>query len=977
MKKRVFSLFLALSFLLSVVTPLIGAAEGTGSEVYPEIDESEYNKLYVQDGLFFAADFFRLNEHWGGTLPEMPTLPITWDNYEYKKKISIFYDANGDGVEQPTEIYYLVDVFTDANANGERDDGEVIRAVECFGDANANGERDEDEGTYIAIESWTDTNEDGVRNKDEATYEPIPLIEGEEGEEPTEPWTEATYATTSTFVDLTKLENRVVTQNGIAKGWTPEFSAAISNYQMQFRLLFSSFTYVAKTRIDEEGDPFNSYLTIGVASFGTKDYQDQTGEKQKATFTLKNGFVRVGHQTANCMLRVSNIPYEGLITADLVVAQPTALDHHIFTLRDSALYMTASSNAVLFKQIRDYGNGGTSSYTLPGATLLVPQGKPFPLTIQQNRTADYDAGTAALLTSAWSNNLEIAKDIPTNDKNTGLGGACIVGNYATANIETDFYAFRFYDRALTAAERRQNHMADLCKYFRIDISEMTRLSENEIAFIAQGEIQDLTFTSTREEIAAAIKERLDFLLDGSFHGEGEARDAFRAAVVAGEIDANEVRALPAANQAEVYAALAALAEGATAEEKQAAVDAAVDAILQRDYANYPEREPVLSAAAFFEGKTLSTAAERFRAIAMNVDADLSALVGVDEVILEHLYESFADVDAELPSLQPIVQKRLDETLADYKVRYLGEALADDLLAFVGYQMTTTGALGARALYTVDTAILRRLEEAGYTVNFGALFHTLGNAAALGVTKENGTYVPKVSGSQMAAAYKTGLGYLADPNLYGGTYGGAPCFAYERMTENAAERLIFSAYVVLERAGQEDTFYYETPDHKTFQTTPTLKNFATHYKNKLGVAFPNMQKILTSGKDTVTKTSLYLGGANLTEYRVVIEDAHEDMATKYIAAIKAVTNVTVRSLNAADVPEGDTMLIRFVKGTENVFTRAADGSIVFTYNGTATAGAAALSAAFATPDLFEEEGRTQKIAICFLKAGEALSASTEK
>ena len=71
-----------------------------------------------------------------------------------------------------------------------------------------------------------------------------PGIEGEEGEEPTEPWTEATYATTSTFVDLTKLENRVVTQNGIAKGWTPEFSAAISNYQMQFRLLFSSFTYV-------------------------------------------------------------------------------------------------------------------------------------------------------------------------------------------------------------------------------------------------------------------------------------------------------------------------------------------------------------------------------------------------------------------------------------------------------------------------------------------------------------------------------------------------------------------------------------------------------------------------------------------------------------------------------------------------------------------------------------------------------------
>ena len=974
MKKRFLSLLLTLSLLLAGAAPLSVLAEGTDPVVYPEIDESEYNKLYVQDGLFFAADFFRLNEHWGEELPAMPTVPISWDNYEYKTYIRVFYDANGNGTEDSGETHYVVELWNDANGDGQRDDDELTRAVEFFTDENENGKRDEGEVVY-KTEAWTDADADGIRDKDEAVYTEVSVTDvngnGEVDDD------ELVFCQSSTFVDLTKIENRVVMDGETPKGWTPAFSAAIKSYRGMMEKIFSDFTYKATVRIDEEdGEEYSSYLTIGLSSFGDKNYQDQTGEKQATTFTFQNGFIRIGYQTANCMVRVSNIPYEGLLTADLVVAQPTPLEQHIFTLRDSALRLSANAAGVRFTSVADYGNGSSTSCALPGATLTVPQGKPFAMTIQQDRTVNAEAGTAALLTSAWSNNLTLAKDVPTTDKNTGINGVCIVGNFATAGIESDFYAFRFYDRSLTAAERRQNHMADLCKYFRIDISEMVNLTENEIAFIAQGAVQDLDFTSSREEIAAAIAERVKFLLDDSFLGEGEARDAFRAAVVAGKIDANEVRALGATHQAEVYAAFAACPEGASDEELQAAVDAAVDAILLRDYATYPEREPVLSATAFFEGKDLSPAAERFYSIAKNANADLAALRDVDEVILEHLYESFADVDAELPSLQPILQKRLEETLADYRVRYLGEALADELLSFVGYQITVTGELGARALYTVDTAVLTQLEEAGYTVHFGALFHNSGNAAALKVEKVDGNYAPTVRGSQLAAAYKTG-GYLTDEALYGGTYNGAPCFAYERMTDNAAERLMFSAYVALEHEDWETPIHYELPERESFTTTPTLTNLAKHYKNKLGVAFPNMQKLVASGKDTVTKTSLYLDGMNLTEYRVVLEEEHEAMAEKYLAAVKAATGVTVRSVEAEAIPAGDTMLLRFVKGTKNAFTKAADGSLVFTYNATAEAGAAALGAAFADVVELSEEGETLKVAICFMKLGASLSAPAAK
>ena len=55
---------------------------------------------------------------------------------------------------------------------------------------------------------------------------------------------------------------------------------------------------------------------------------------------------------------------------------------------------------------------------------------------------------------------------------------------STRGMDSHLYAYRYYDRALTVAEMKQNHLADLIKWFRMDIELMSALSDAELAEIA-------------------------------------------------------------------------------------------------------------------------------------------------------------------------------------------------------------------------------------------------------------------------------------------------------------------------------------------------------------------------------------------------------------------------------------------------------------------------------------------------------------
>ena len=114
MKKRILALLLLAVMIVSAlpltVLPVLAAEE---EEIVYE--EKDYNALYVQDGLAFAADFFRTNQYWnpdGATDYTVPVAPL--------RQTAYWHDANGNGEKDDGEVFDFTnaDVRTAAQTAG-------------------------------------------------------------------------------------------------------------------------------------------------------------------------------------------------------------------------------------------------------------------------------------------------------------------------------------------------------------------------------------------------------------------------------------------------------------------------------------------------------------------------------------------------------------------------------------------------------------------------------------------------------------------------------------------------------------------------------------------------------------------------------------------------------------------------------------------------------------------------------------------
>jgi hypothetical protein len=95
---------LVMALPLSVLPSLAAAEEKT-------FEEADYNALYVQDGLAFAADFFRTNQYWnpdGATDYTVPVAPI--------RRTDHWHDADGDGVKDEGEVFDFTNADVQAQA---------------------------------------------------------------------------------------------------------------------------------------------------------------------------------------------------------------------------------------------------------------------------------------------------------------------------------------------------------------------------------------------------------------------------------------------------------------------------------------------------------------------------------------------------------------------------------------------------------------------------------------------------------------------------------------------------------------------------------------------------------------------------------------------------------------------------------------------------------------------------------------------
>ena len=787
---------------------------------------------------------------------------------------------------------------------------------------------------------------------------------------PTAPYLLTEYDYKGTKVDFTVEANRLKYDgSGAATGFSAAYSAAISKYKAELEEILNTFVYVSKTPtayLDlelEEGETlpitsFGAYLP----SYGVNSWNDADGLYQTAGFAFGDGYLQPNRQMTSQYVTFRNIPGTGGFTAQYAGLCDT--NGELATIRDIRIHSTAANGYRTFDQVLGYnGLNENKTYNLTSPVkIAMEESASYTLSLFSDRKNV--EGAYSTVMTAHINGTEILKDLKLNDNNGGGVPNTLFGYHTTGGR---LYAVRYYEGTLTDAQRARNHLADLCKYFRLDITGIDALHENDLGYLA-GRLAAYTFTDDRAEVKAVFEGALSYLLEDSIVGSGAAYETFRNAILAGEIDASTVRALPAAYQGEVFTAYAnLLASNPTADAatRQAAIEAAVTAVLTTHFGDYYGKTPEVTAEDFFTSTTLSAAAAHFKEVAEANALDLKSLVGVDTAILEHLYASFADVVPSVPSLSAVLQKRLVDTLAAYKERYFGESVIDSLLSFHGYQLTMKGDTGARAVYTVNTDVLAALEAKGYTVTFGSLF-TAGSTAPT-VKREGNAYVPASDAIKTETVYKTGTGYAG--NHF--TLLGKKAFAYEYMTNNAQEAIAFSAYAVVERAGEEPVLYYFAAKGANIKTVSvTLKQLASTCSNKNGIVYPNVQKLLARSTATEAAPTVYIDSENLTEFRPVLESDHKTMVNLFRKEIAAATSAPSAMPSVKPEDATGTRLIRFAHGDKVSLTKAADGSLLFTYvKGQEDAAAEILEKLLAVTVDIAEEGASMKLPTCFLTLGE--------
>ena len=927
--KRLISLFLALLLALPLALPIFAVeAEGESETlVYPAISEADYNKLYVQGDLAMAADFFKMNEHWNldGTVYKVPVGPSLNTAFQY--------DIDGDGTAESYDLTKAENRALKVTAEDDENKGKTLYEVA----------RAEWRTAYVAFMNdtflWTDPT--GMRfsvygnnnNNEAKEFAPIDAAKG-----------------------FMQFRSDYHASGGIVFAGLSATTESTAQMVVSFGaekasgtpLLFHNIRpYVNKTADEvyffhSNGTSFNS-TQFGGWYYTTKDT------------------VRIAEYTSQTAARAA---IKEAAEASAEALQAAEADGATYTAAP-AKNANGSNNQNIYEVKKTVAGTATVVETYevkserhPEHTLLatpsftISSKTPFTMTHSlMLREGDDDYMLRTEYGTVFSDTAQYGAEHNTNFDN----GNHYIG-YSSQSMGLQMYAYRHYYRVLTDLELKQNHFADLCKWFRLDVTplyetvadELTlTASEAEINFLS-AHLAGYTFNDEREVVATALAEAIAAWI---FEGEGEAFDLFVSDIEAGRIDGAGVRALPESYHAEIYEAYKTFVDAnANAEAKalQGAVDAAVAAILSKDYGDYYEKAPALTAEAFFGAEAeLTDAAQHFSAIAKENNLDMTVLSGVDSAIRERIYETFADLRLGVYYHTAVLQARLADTTAELVEFYFGDGLVDDVLGFMGYQIRLYGELSFRAVFSIDKSVISLLEEHGYKVTVGVLQRDKSDDT-MAVVKEEGAWIAATPANTNVAAannrviYETDKAYSSDCFEEDGTYR----YAFELTPKSTLTDSFFRGYVTIEREGNEDTIFYCTTNTENFKKGVSIADIAKACKEKYGLISANIQALTPVRR--VVQPVVFIGGENLSLFKVVTDEATKSVSDGFIAAFKAATGATLQTVAAADCEATDKGLIRFASGDGDSIALK-EGNIAFTYTGDGSAALTALAAALAKPE----------------------------
>lgn len=155
-----------------------------------------------------------------------------------------------------------------------------------------------------------------------------------------------------------------------------------------------------------------------------------------------------------------------------------------------------------------------------------------------------------------------------------------------SKVNTKLYAFRQYNHVLSPAEMAQNHMADIAKFFRIDIGYIRLLNEASLV-----ELRNYAATLTFEDAEAGDKlaSKAAELVAAMY--EGKLSPASLAIIAENNINIDGIRLFPDVHATVIFAALDdyIAVPGRVAAEIQAFIDYKVNETLETYYGSYIDK----------------------------------------------------------------------------------------------------------------------------------------------------------------------------------------------------------------------------------------------------------------------------------------------------------------------------------------------------------------------------------------------------
>ena len=914
--KRLLPLLLILAMLLSLAAPAVAFAteQESTTPAYPDLTEAEYNGLYVTEGLVFMLDFYKANEYWNTedidyTVPIGPsdnsaylykgqTYDLTTEKGSSCWRVIIkrsYKQNNADKTSytfyEPTAAVLYNGISTPTTEYAAKADAVAAAAVAK-------------EAIDAAIDAHNAGLGEGATKVNKAEYS-----------------CEAYYCGNNALIQAHK-----------------EWLAADKAYLAQF------INPIYLPTVDAEGEPTTTLSPITIASYnpaiaaaGNTYYLSTHATTVYSPFVMQNGYLQMREHYNSS----GGIVF-GSVFNDAVYSQNMSMQ-----------FITAIANQKAAKSPVLYGDTrlvlepragqlyatkfSSTTFSLPADTAFPTQTAPLyldqiiDLTYTVTSTAPATTAVASTFTLRTHTDTVLSVDGTYKKNNTTYYG------WSESATNSKLYAVRNYNAALTSADLLQNHLADLCKFFRLDISPLMSGEVGErvlsiapavLATIA-GHMSLYTMADEREVVAAALAEAIDTV---TLTGEGAAFEAFCAAINNGTIDATQLYALPDEYHGRVFDAYKAFLDAnptADAAAHQTAVDNAVTAVLtdtNLPFADYYGNTIVLTADAFFaENPATTPASTHFAALAAAVGLDMAPIAAISPAIREYVYEEFVDYSTVLFHHAAILQAAIAESTARIAEHYFGEGTIGEVISFEGFQFRLTGATAYRAVYAIDTDALAILEDHGFAVTI-TVSHKVKNTADDPVVKE---------------FYRTGM--EGEPEFL--TIDGKTCIVYEFYTNEGAKIGQYSATIRIEREGNTPLELNVDAKSKNFPEGAKLKTLADLLADN-GVVTTNVQRFLEYRK--VIYPTIFIDGQNLSDFRVLVENETAAVRKIYLDALEAATRIKYATITAADAEGITEGLVRFEKGDAPAI-ELRDGNVVFTYTDDLNATKAAFAAALAKPE----------------------------